>query len=92
MWFSFANEAEEGQGNEMVVVNALGAGAGRFVLASVYFPFSLFSVRCYYLLGFVCGKKRDIRCLVVFLFYCFVCIIRKGYALTFHVIKRVEFL
>ncbi|KAJ6909718.1 hypothetical protein NC652_020638 [Populus alba x Populus x berolinensis] len=91
MWFSFANEAEEGEGNEVVVVNALGAGAGRFVLASVYFPFSLFSVRCYCLLGFVYGKK-DIRCLVVFLFYCFVCIIRKGDALTFHVIKRVEFL
>ncbi|KAJ6987197.1 hypothetical protein NC653_020432 [Populus alba x Populus x berolinensis] len=58
MWFSFANEAEEGEGNEVVVVNALGAGAGRFVLASVYFPFSLFSVRCYYLLGFVYGKKE----------------------------------
>lgn len=52
MWFSFANEAEEEEGDEVVVVNALGAGvgrAGRFVLASVYFPLSLFSVRCYFI-------------------------------------------
>ncbi|CAK7325797.1 unnamed protein product [Dovyalis caffra] len=34
MWFSFADEAEEDE--EVVVeVNALGAGVGRFVLASV---------------------------------------------------------
>lgn len=56
MWFSFANEAEEEEGDEVVVVNALGAGvgrAGRFVLASVYFPLSLsiFSTLCLLSIG-----------------------------------------
>ena len=51
---SFAFEAEEGEGDEVVVVvNASGAGVGRFVVASVYFPFSFLCAVLFDLLGFV---------------------------------------
>jgi hypothetical protein len=52
MWFSFANEAEEEEGDEVVVVNALGAGvwrAGRFVLGCGYFKLCFLSVGCYFI-------------------------------------------
>lgn len=60
MWFSFANEAEEEEGDEVVVVNALGAGVGR-AGGPFRFGFRLFSVVSFlcavlfYLLGFIYG-------------------------------------